>query len=112
MGVRARPERLRERLVREDLREPVPHPHRQTALRERRLGHPRGLRRNLRQLPAASTTASPPRPHDRTTPARTVVGGGMCVAALAGPGLLTRFLHQLPSGYALLCGRAELTLAA
>ncbi|WP_217207039.1 DUF2267 domain-containing protein [Streptomyces sp. AC550_RSS872] len=31
------------------------------------------------------------------------------VAALAGPELLTRILHQLPSGYALLFGRAELT---
>ncbi|MET9966933.1 DUF2267 domain-containing protein [Streptomyces sp. NPDC006356] len=31
------------------------------------------------------------------------------VAALAGPDLLTRILHQLPSGYALLFGRAELT---
>ncbi|WP_104531948.1 DUF2267 domain-containing protein [Streptomyces natalensis] len=34
------------------------------------------------------------------------------VAALAGPELLTRILHQLPSGYALLFGRAELTQAA
>ncbi|MET8955961.1 DUF2267 domain-containing protein [Streptomyces sp. NPDC004533] len=34
------------------------------------------------------------------------------VAALAGPDLLTRILHQLPSGYALLFGRAELTQAA
>ncbi|MGW7007882.1 DUF2267 domain-containing protein [Streptomyces sp. NPDC054933] len=34
------------------------------------------------------------------------------VAALAGPDLLTRILHQLPSGYALLFGRAELTPAA
>ncbi|MFF4121556.1 DUF2267 domain-containing protein, partial [Streptomyces sp. NPDC001714] len=32
--------------------------------------------------------------------------------ALAGPDLLTRILHQLPSGYALLFGRAELTPAA
>ncbi|MFI9047259.1 DUF2267 domain-containing protein [Streptomyces sp. NPDC053427] len=31
------------------------------------------------------------------------------VAALAGPDLLTRILRQLPSGYALLFGRAELT---
>ncbi len=31
------------------------------------------------------------------------------VAALAGPELLTRILHQLPPGYALLFGRAELT---
>ncbi|WP_437112261.1 DUF2267 domain-containing protein [Streptomyces cinnamoneus] len=34
------------------------------------------------------------------------------VAALAGPDLLTRILHQLPPGYALLFGRAELTPAA
>ncbi|MGW1987304.1 DUF2267 domain-containing protein [Streptomyces collinus] len=34
------------------------------------------------------------------------------VAAHAGPDLLTRILHQLPSGYALLFGRAELTQAA
>ncbi|NIY62517.1 hypothetical protein SMALB_0434 [Streptomyces malaysiensis] len=34
------------------------------------------------------------------------------VAALAGPELLTRILRQLPSGYALLFGRAELTQAA
>ncbi|MFJ9612421.1 DUF2267 domain-containing protein [Streptomyces noursei] len=34
------------------------------------------------------------------------------VAALAGPDLLTRILRQLPSGYALLFGRAELTRAA
>lgn len=34
------------------------------------------------------------------------------VAALAGPDLLTRVLAQLPSGYALLFGRAELTQAA
>ena len=34
------------------------------------------------------------------------------VAALAGPELLSRILHQLPSGYALLFGRAELTQAA
>ncbi|MGR4879454.1 DUF2267 domain-containing protein [Streptomyces sp. LARHCF249] len=34
------------------------------------------------------------------------------VAALAGPDLLTRILHQLPSGHALLFGRAELTPAA
>jgi uncharacterized protein (DUF2267 family) len=34
------------------------------------------------------------------------------VATLAGPELLTRILHQLPSGYALLFGRAELTQAA
>ncbi len=34
------------------------------------------------------------------------------VAAYAGPGLLTRILEQLPSGYALLFGRAELTSAA
>ncbi|MFE0382296.1 DUF2267 domain-containing protein [Streptomyces inhibens] len=31
------------------------------------------------------------------------------VAALAGPDLLTRILRQLPSGFALLFGRAELT---
>ncbi|MFJ9710691.1 DUF2267 domain-containing protein [Streptomyces sp. NPDC101234] len=34
------------------------------------------------------------------------------IAALAGPDLLTRILHQLPSGFALLFGRAELTPAA
>ncbi|MEV6653734.1 DUF2267 domain-containing protein [Streptomyces sp. NPDC051219] len=34
------------------------------------------------------------------------------VAHLAGPGLLDRILTQLPSGYALLFGRAELTQAA
>ncbi|MDQ0994443.1 DUF2267 domain-containing protein [Streptomyces sp. V3I7] len=34
------------------------------------------------------------------------------VAALAGPELLTRILRQLPSGYALMFGRAELTQAA
>ncbi|WP_369362937.1 DUF2267 domain-containing protein [Streptomyces sp. CG4] len=34
------------------------------------------------------------------------------VAAYAGPDLTTRILHQLPSGYALLFGRAELTPAA
>ncbi|MFE2992312.1 DUF2267 domain-containing protein [Streptomyces sp. NPDC059262] len=34
------------------------------------------------------------------------------VAALAGPELLTRILGQLPSGYALLFGRAELAPAA
>ncbi|MER6546327.1 DUF2267 domain-containing protein [Streptomyces sp. NPDC001250] len=34
------------------------------------------------------------------------------VAACAGPDLLTRILHQLPSGYALLFGRAELSPAA
>ncbi|MGK5549455.1 DUF2267 domain-containing protein [Streptomyces sp. URMC 127] len=34
------------------------------------------------------------------------------VAELAGPDLLTRILRQLPSGYALLFGRAELTQAA
>ena len=34
------------------------------------------------------------------------------VAACAGPDLLTRILHRLPSGYALLFGRAELTPAA
>ncbi|MEE1751416.1 DUF2267 domain-containing protein [Streptomyces sp. SP18CS02] len=34
------------------------------------------------------------------------------VAALAGPELLARILDQLPSGYALLFGRAELTQAA
>lgn len=34
------------------------------------------------------------------------------LAALAGPELLTRILRQLPSGYALLFGRAELTPAA
>nr|WP_093872344.1 DUF2267 domain-containing protein [Streptomyces sp. TLI_105] len=34
------------------------------------------------------------------------------VAAYAGPDLLTRILHQLPTGYALLFGRAELAPAA
>ncbi|MFG2660150.1 DUF2267 domain-containing protein [Streptomyces sp. NPDC048425] len=34
------------------------------------------------------------------------------VTTLAGPDLLTRILDQLPSGYALLFGRAELTQAA
>lgn len=34
------------------------------------------------------------------------------VAALAGPELLTRILRRLPSGYALLFGRAELAPAA
>jgi uncharacterized protein (DUF2267 family) len=34
------------------------------------------------------------------------------VATLAGTDLLTRILHQLPTGYALLFGRAELTQAA
>ncbi|MFD5814116.1 DUF2267 domain-containing protein [Streptomyces sp. NPDC127038] len=34
------------------------------------------------------------------------------VAAHAGPELITRILHQLPTGYALLFGRAELTPAA
>ncbi|MFC5201812.1 DUF2267 domain-containing protein [Streptomyces kaempferi] len=34
------------------------------------------------------------------------------VAHLAGPGLMDRILAQLPSGYALLFGRAELTQAA
>ncbi len=34
------------------------------------------------------------------------------VAALAGPDLITRILRQLPAGYALLFGRAELTQAA
>ncbi|MFD8654095.1 DUF2267 domain-containing protein [Streptomyces mirabilis] len=34
------------------------------------------------------------------------------VAALTGPDLLTRILHQLPSGFALLFGRTELTPAA
>ncbi|QNS08293.1 DUF2267 domain-containing protein [Streptomyces xanthii] len=34
------------------------------------------------------------------------------VAAHAGPHLMTRILHQLPSGYALLFGQAELNAAA
>jgi hypothetical protein len=34
------------------------------------------------------------------------------VAAYAGPDLITRILHRLPTGYALLFGRAELTPAA
>jgi uncharacterized protein (DUF2267 family) len=33
------------------------------------------------------------------------------VAALSGPDLITRILRQLPTGYALLFGRAELTQA-
>ncbi|MFD4878646.1 DUF2267 domain-containing protein [Streptomyces sp. NPDC058420] len=36
----------------------------------------------------------------------------MAVTAYAGPALTTRILHQLPTGYALLFGRAELTPAA
>lgn len=36
----------------------------------------------------------------------------VAVAASAGPELLTRILRQLPGGYALLFGRAELTPAA
>ncbi|MEU6325344.1 DUF2267 domain-containing protein [Streptomyces sp. NPDC047009] len=40
-------------------------------------------------------------------------GSVLCtVAVLAGPDLLPRILHQLPSGYALLFCRAELTPAA
>ncbi|MEU1597992.1 DUF2267 domain-containing protein [Streptomyces sp. NPDC005708] len=40
-------------------------------------------------------------------------GSVLCaIAALAGPDLLTRILHQLPSGYALLFGRADLTPAS
>lgn len=49
------------------------------------------------------------------TPATTRwdTGSVLCaVAAIAGPDLLTRILRQLPSGYALLFGRAELTRAA
>ncbi|MFG2603087.1 DUF2267 domain-containing protein [Streptomyces sp. NPDC048514] len=34
------------------------------------------------------------------------------VAAYAGPDLITRILHKLPSGYSLLFGRAQLTTAA
>ncbi|MFG3355877.1 DUF2267 domain-containing protein [Streptomyces sp. NPDC048001] len=34
------------------------------------------------------------------------------VAACAGPDLITRILHRLPTGYALLFGRADLTPAA
>ncbi|WP_101392822.1 DUF2267 domain-containing protein [Streptomyces sp. TLI_146] len=34
------------------------------------------------------------------------------VANLAGPDLVTRIVHELPSGFALLFGRAELTPAA
>ena len=34
------------------------------------------------------------------------------VTALAGPDLITRILHQLPTGWALLFGQAELTPAA
>lgn len=45
--------------------------------------------------------------------ARWDTGSVLCaVAAIAGPDLLTRILRQLPSGYALLFGRAELTRAA
>ncbi|MCN9244959.1 DUF2267 domain-containing protein [Streptomyces sp. RY43-2] len=40
-------------------------------------------------------------------------GSVLCtIAALAGPDLVTRILRQLPSGYALLFGRAELIPAA
>jgi uncharacterized protein (DUF2267 family) len=40
-------------------------------------------------------------------------GSVLCtIADLAGPDLLTRILRQLPNGYALLFGRAELTPAA
>ncbi|MCF1598067.1 DUF2267 domain-containing protein [Streptomyces muensis] len=49
------------------------------------------------------------------TPATTRwdTGSVLCaVAAIAGPDLLTRILRRLPSGYALLFGRAELTRAA
>ncbi|MBP0455964.1 DUF2267 domain-containing protein [Streptomyces montanisoli] len=54
---------------------------------------------------------------DRTgaTPATTRWDTGtvlVTVAALAGDDLLTRILRQLPTGYALLFGRAELTQAA
>jgi uncharacterized protein (DUF2267 family) len=46
-------------------------------------------------------------------PTRWDVGSVLSVvAALAGPDLLTRILRQLPSGHALLFGRAELTPAA
>jgi uncharacterized protein (DUF2267 family) len=45
--------------------------------------------------------------------ARWATGAVLCVVGhLAGPGLLDRILAQLPSGYALLFGRAELTQAA
>lgn len=50
-----------------------------------------------------------------STPAvtRWDTGAVLCtVATVAGPDLLTRVLQQLPSGYALLFGRAELTPAA
>ncbi|MFF0291332.1 DUF2267 domain-containing protein [Streptomyces sp. NPDC005262] len=49
------------------------------------------------------------------TPATTRWDTGAVLAAvttLAGPDLLTRILDQLPTGYALLFGRAELTQAA
>ncbi|MER5252676.1 MULTISPECIES: DUF2267 domain-containing protein [unclassified Streptomyces] len=49
------------------------------------------------------------------TPATARWDTGAVLAAvghLAGPGLLDRVLTQLPSGYALLFGRAELTQAA
>ncbi|MET9086973.1 DUF2267 domain-containing protein [Streptomyces sp. NPDC004237] len=46
-------------------------------------------------------------------PARWDTGSVLAaVAVLAGPDLLTRILRRLPSGYALLFGRAELTAAA
>ena len=45
--------------------------------------------------------------------ARWGTGAVLCVVGqLAGPDLLDRILTQLPSGYALLFGRAELTQAA
>ncbi|MFD7602260.1 DUF2267 domain-containing protein [Streptomyces mirabilis] len=50
-----------------------------------------------------------------TTPAVARWDTGAVLAVLghlAGPGLLDRILTQLPSGYALLFGRAELTQAA
>lgn len=46
-------------------------------------------------------------------PTRWDTGSVLCaVAALSDPDLLTRILRRLPSGYALLFGRAELTPAA
>ncbi|MEU5434441.1 DUF2267 domain-containing protein [Streptomyces sp. NPDC020719] len=49
------------------------------------------------------------------TPATTRWDTGAVLAAvntLAGPDLITRILNQLPTGYALLFGRAQLTQAA
>jgi uncharacterized protein (DUF2267 family) len=53
--------------------------------------------------------------HSGATPATTRWDTGVVLAAvatLAGPDLITRILSRLPSGYALLFGRAELIQAA